>query len=68
MSFIFAGGEKTSASIIRATCMFDAKIYKIVDACFELTPCTVGNKNFFKIFVLGRELYAVLFENLQFCR
>jgi hypothetical protein len=57
-----------TASIIRGTCTFDAKIYKIVDTCFGLNAYIVRNKKFFKIFILGRELYAVLFENLQNCR
>jgi hypothetical protein len=59
---------KNYPPIIRATCTFDAKIYKNVDACFELSSYAGGNKKFLKISILGRELYAVLIENLQFCR
>jgi len=37
-------GPKRRAPIIGATCAFDAKIYKIVDALFAVSLCVVWNK------------------------
>jgi hypothetical protein len=47
--------KKQRPPTIRAACAFDAKIYKIVDDIFNVSPCLVWNKkNFtFPIFVFN---------------
>ena len=39
-----AGGRKGMPSIIGRTCVFDAKIYKIVDALFNVSAYVEWNK------------------------
>jgi hypothetical protein len=58
-------GEKNSPPIIGATCAFDAKIYKIVDNVFAISPCVVRNKKFFKISDFSFQLPSLLVENWQ---
>jgi hypothetical protein len=43
---------KSSASIIGATCVFDTKKYKTVDAVLAVSPCLVWNKKIFKFPIL----------------
>ena len=40
---LFAGGEKSSASIIRATCTFDAK--KVLEYRFEILVTRFGKES-----------------------
>jgi hypothetical protein len=56
-------GEKNSPPIIGATCAFDAKIYKIVDGFFDVSPCVVWNKKFFQFSDFSFQLPSLLVEN-----
>jgi hypothetical protein len=42
---------KSNASIIGATCVFDTKKYKTVDAVLVVSPCLVWNKKYFRLFL-----------------
>jgi len=58
----------TSPPIIGATCAFDAKIYKIVDSDFAVSPCHRSNKKIFQISDFSYQLPSLLVENqLYFC-
>jgi hypothetical protein len=56
-------GEKNSPPIIGATCAFDAKIYKIVDNVFGVSPCVEWNKKFFQFSDFSFQLPSLLVEN-----
>ncbi len=43
----FRRRPKAAPPIIERTCAFDAKIYKIVDAVFDVSACCGGNKKIF---------------------
>jgi hypothetical protein len=58
-----SAGRISSPPIIGATCVFDAKIYKIVDSFFDVSPCFVWNKNFFQISDFSFQLPSLLVEN-----
>jgi len=55
--------EKKPPPIIGATCAFDAKIYKIVDDIFAITPYRSSNKKFSKLFYFYFQLPSLLVEN-----
>ena len=59
----FCRRPKSSASIIGATCAFDAKIYKIVDGIFNVSSCGGVNKKNFKLFYFCSALPSLLVEN-----
>jgi len=50
------------APIIERTCTFDAKIYKIVDSIFAVSPCVVWNKKIFKLLYFSFQLSSLLVE------
>jgi hypothetical protein len=54
---------KSSASIIGATCVFDAKKYKTVDAVLAVSPCLIWNKKIFDFFYFCSALPSFLVEN-----
>jgi hypothetical protein len=58
----FGRRPKSSASIIGATCAFDAKIYKIVDGNFNVSSCGKWNKKIFKLFYFCFQLPSLLVE------
>jgi len=60
----YAGGQKSSASIIGATCAFDAKIYKIVGGVFDVNACRGRGKKIFKNSDFCFQLPSLLVENL----
>ena len=62
---VFNRRQKNNASIIGATCAFDAKIYKIVDAIFAVSPYVVWNKKFFKISDFCFQLPSLLVDLLE---
>jgi hypothetical protein len=55
--------KKSSASIIGATCGFDAKIYKIVGGIFNVSACGTGDKKLFKNSDFCSALPSLLVEN-----
>ena len=55
---------KSSASIIGATCVFDTKKYKTVDAVLAVSPCLIWNKKIFDFFYFCSQLQAVLVETM----
>jgi len=57
--------EKKAPPIIGATCGFDAKIYKIVDSFFSVSPCLTRDKNFFQISDFCFQLQADLVDLLD---
>jgi len=59
---VSAGAEKR-APIIGATCVFDAKIYKIVGGIVAVSTCGEGNKKIFKNSDFCFQLPALLVEN-----
>jgi hypothetical protein len=52
-------------STIGATCTFDAKKYKIVDAIFAASLCVVWNKKFFQISGFSFQLPSLLVDFLE---
>jgi hypothetical protein len=52
-------------SIIRATCVFDTKKYKTVDAVLAVSPCLVWNKKIFDFFYFYSHLQAFLVETMS---
>ena len=65
-SFRFpAGGRKRRPPIIEPTCVFDAKIYKIVDTIFNVSLCAVWNKKIFKLFYFYSQLPSLLVDFLE---
>jgi len=60
-----AGGRKRRASIIGATCAFDAKIYKIVDTIIAVSSYVVWNKKFFDFLDFSFQLPSLLVDFLE---
>ena len=58
----FGRGPKRCAPIIGATCVFHAKIYKIVGSRFAVSPSLASNKNFFQFSAFGSEVSAYLVD------
>jgi hypothetical protein len=58
-----SAGRKLTPPIIGATCAFDAKIYKIVDSLFAVSPCLEGNNKFFQFSDFCFQLPSLLVEN-----
>ena len=56
------GGRKGTPPIIGRTCVFDAKIYKNVDAIINVSPCAVWNKKICQISDFSFQLPALLVE------
>jgi len=57
--------KKNNASIIGATCAFDAKFYKIVDAVLAVSLCVVSNKKFFRFSDFCFQLPSLLIDLLE---
>jgi hypothetical protein len=49
--------ENHMPPIIGATCVFDAKIYNIVDDVFAVSLCIVGNKKILNFFIFVRRYH-----------
>ncbi len=60
---LFAGGEKSNASIIRATCTFDTKKVLSDNNVIAVTLYTVSNKKILLFFDFCSEVSAFLVEN-----
>jgi len=60
---VFRPGGETRAPVIGATCVFDAKIYKIVDGNSAVSACGGGNKKIFKNSKFCFQLPSLLVEN-----
>ena len=60
--FVLPGAKKNVPPIIERTCAFDAKIYKIVDSFFAVSPCMIWNKKIFKLFHFYFQLPSLLVE------
>jgi len=58
----FRRRQKSSASIIGATCAFDAKIYKNIGGIFDVSACGEGNKKLFQFFNFSFQLPSLLVE------
>jgi len=57
--------KKQRPPTIRAACAFDAKIYKIVDDIFNVSPCLVWNKKKFHFSDFCFQLPALLIDLLE---
>jgi len=59
----FCRRRKSSASIIGATCAFDAKNYKYVDGIFAVSAYWEGDKKLFQFFDFSFQLPSLLVGN-----
>ncbi len=63
LTMLIAGGEKSSPSIIRATCTFDTKKVLSDNNVIVVTRYTVSNKKILLFFYFYPEVSAFLVEN-----